>query len=500
MALSELTNESISGLPDTYKKQLQAYFISNEIGKITAQAQNIEELFNGLCLGFRELAGYSRVMVLGIDSENFCLKPLHSVGFDKEKLKDFRPEIDFMAGEYTDAIFCNKHVFVESVPEMDSFSLLGCKAYITFPLLKRALNECWKVKECQKTNCPSFNSKKQFCWTNINSGIDINAPTEDIKRSICTKCYQFKCEGLLWLDLTDHIAITGEDTAMIYATVTQVGLLIESFRAHENLVKVNEKLNITHAALQKAHQSLKADLQEASVIQQQLFPTSFPKGLSDVFAVYKANLYVGGDYYDCFELNNNVVAFVVADVSGHGSAAAMLVSIFKIMLKTSPFNGISPAETLKAINNTLVSEIDSGKFITVFYAIWLKDTNEFIYTSAGHNPMPLMNKKTGEIELLKSSGFFIGMMPDITVQDKVLKLNGEYRLNLYTDGINEAMNIAKEQFGHKRILELMKKTATKSCEKFTEILLRNIDDFCEGKELADDATILVCDIQEQPLK
>jgi len=481
-------------LTDTLKKQVQAYFTSNEIGKITTQAQNIDELFKVLCLGFRDLAGYSRVMVLDMDSKNFCLKPLHSVGFDKEKLKDFRPEIDFMAGEYTDAIFFNKHVFVNSVPETDSFSLLGCKAYITFPLLKRALNECWKIKKCQKSNCPSFNSKNQFCWTNLNSGLAINAPTEDIRRSTCVKCEQFKCEGLLWLDLTDHVAITGEDTAMIYAIVTQVGLLIESFRVHEDLVKVNEKLNITHEELQKAHQTLKADLQEASSIQQQLLPISFPKGLSDVFATYKANLYVGGDYYDCFELDNNVIAFVVADVSGHGTAAAMLMSMFKIMLKSSPLNGTSPAETLKAINNTLVTEIDCGKFITVFYAIWLRNTNEFIYSSAGHNPMPIMNKKTGEIELLKSSGFFVGMLPDIMVKDQTLKLDGEYRISLYTDGINEVMNSAKEQFGHKRIQNLLKESTTQSCEKFVETILKSVDDFCEGQELVDDATILVCDI------
>ena len=382
----------------------------------------------------------------------------------------------------------------ESVSETDPFFLLGCKAYITFPLLKRALNECWKVKKCQKTNCPSFNSKNQFCWTNINSGLAINAPTEDIRRSTCVKCKQFKCEGLLFLDLTGHAAITGEDTAMIYATVTQVGLLIESFRIHDDLVKVNEKLNETHAELQKAHQSLKADLQAASLIQQQLLPTSFPKGLSDVFATYKANLYVSGDYYDCYELNNNVIAFVVADVSGHGSAAAMLMSMFKIMLKSSPYNGISPAQTLKAINETLVTEVDSGKFITVFYAIWLKNTNEFIYTSAGHNPMPIMNKQTGEIELLKSSGFFIGMMPDIKVQDRVLKLNGEYRISLYTDGINEATNSAKEQFGHDRILKLMKETATKSSKEFVDALLQDVDNFCGREELTDDATILVCDL------
>jgi len=96
--------------------------------------------------------------------------------------------------------------------------------------------------------------------------------------------------------------------------------------------------------------------------------------------------------------------------------------------------------------------------------------------------------------LLKSSGLFIGVMPDITVEDKTLKLDGEYRLNLYTDGINEAMNPAKVQFGHKRIYEFMRNTADKSCKDFVQTLLKNIDVFCEGKELVDDVTILVCDL------
>ncbi|MCL2284559.1 MAG: serine/threonine-protein phosphatase [Fibromonadales bacterium] len=475
-----MENGDTFGLTETLRKQLLAYSTSSEISKITSQAQSIDEVFNGLCLGFKDLANYNRVMVLAIDSENFCLKPLQSIGFDKEKLEDFRAEIDFMAGEYADAIFCNKHILADPVPESDAFSILDCKAYIIFPLLKRVIDECWKTKSCKKTTCPCYESDNLYCWTDLDAGIATNAASEDEKRRICVKCSQFKVEGLLWLDLTNHDEITGEDTAMIYAVATQAGLIIESFRAYEEL--------------QKAHSLLKYDLQQASQIQQQLLPTSFPKGFVDVFAEYKANLDVGGDYYDCFELGNDVIGLVIADVSGHGTAAAMLMSMFKIMLKSSPLNSVSPALALKNINNTLVAEVDSGKFITVFYAIWKKDTREFIYTSAGHNPMPLMNKENGEIKLLKSSGLFIGVMPDITVRDTVLKLDGQYRLNLYTDGINEAMNSEKDQFSHKRIYDLMQNTATKSCKEFVQILLKNVDGFTGGKEPDDDVTILVCDL------
>jgi len=473
-------SEEPIALIETFRKQLLAYSTSSEIGKITAQAQSIEELFDGLCLGFRDLAGYNRIIVFGIDHEHLCLRPWHSMGFDTEVLQDFRPEINVMAGEYADAIFCNKHVLVNPVADFDSFSLLGSKAYTAFPLLKRVNAECWKTKNCQKTECPCYDSQNRYCWINQDAGLALNAATENDRRHECVKCKQFKCEGLLWLDLTDLPSITGEEIAMIYSTVTQVGLIIESFRAHEELKRV--------------HNILIADLQQAKDIQQQLLPTGFPKGLVDVFADYKANLDVGGDYYDCFELSNGTIAMLIADVSGHGTAAAMMMSMFKIMLKSSPLNSISPAQTLKDINETLVTEVNSGKFITVFYAIWTKEKRELKYANAGHNPMPIMNKRTGEIELLKSSGLFIGIIPDITIEDKILKLDDEYRLNLYTDGINEATNRKKEQFSHNRIYELMHLHLNKSCKEFTEILLKEVDDFCDGVVLADDTTILVCDL------
>jgi len=486
--------EENMSLAETLRKQLFAYYISSEIGKVISQTQSLEALYDGLCLGFRDLAGYKRVIVFGIDSENFCLKTLHSTGFSEHQLKYFHPEIGFMAGEYTDAIFCNKHILADPVLEFDTFSLLGSKAYIVTPLLSRITDPCWKGKNCKKTDCLCYNSDIQYCWANPNAGIALDSKSEDDRRRACVKCKQFKCEGLLWLDLTDHKSITGEDTAMILSTVSNAGLVIESFKVYESLKQANEKLNVILNELKKANNDLKSDLHQANIIQQQLLPSTFPKCLLDVAADYKSAMDVGGDYYDCFELPNGKIGLVVADVSGHGTAAAMMMAMFKIMLKDSQHNETSPALTLKSINNTLVSEIDSGKFITVFYAIWCQKERTLTYTSAGHNPMPILNKKTGQITFMKSSGLFIGIMPDITVEDSVLKLNDEHRISLYTDGINEAMNPAKEQFGHKRIHDLLLASANKPCRDFLDMLSDEVKEFREGKEIGDDLTILVCDL------
>ncbi|MDR0517819.1 MAG: serine/threonine-protein phosphatase [Fibromonadaceae bacterium] len=483
-----------SDLVKTLRKQLFAYYISSEIGKVITQTQNLDALFEGICLGLRDLAGYKRVIVLGIDPENFCLKPLHSIGFDDNHLKYFRPEMKFMAGEYTDAIFCNKHILADPVLEFDSFSLLGSKAYIVSPMFSKFTEKCWETKNCKKTDCLCYNAEMEYCWTNPEAGLALNADSEDEKRRTCIKCKQFKCEGLLWIDLTDCEKITGEDTTMILSTTNQAGLLIESFRMYDSLKLVNEKLNVTLDHLKLVHEELKEDLQQAHQIQQQLLPITFPNSLLDVAADYQATMDVGGDYYDCFDLPDDKIGLVVADVSGHGTAAAMMMSMFKIMLKSSPFNGTSPAHTLKSINETLVTEVDSGKFITVFYAIWNKKTRELTYTSAGHNPMPLINKSTGEIELLKSSGLFIGVMPSITVRDEILKLDGYYRIALYTDGVNEIMNKEKEQFGNKRVYELLQNMSNKSCREFLDCLSEKADEFRNGENLIDDLTIIACDL------
>jgi len=482
------------GLADTLRKQLFAYYVSSEIGKRITQAQTLEAFYDGLCLGFKELAGYDRVILLGIDKRNLCLKPLRSAGFEEEHLKYFSPEINFMSGEYTDAIFLNKHILADPVLDSDYFSLLGSEAYIVSPIVSRVTEECWRVKKCNKTECSCYNSGISVCWADQNAGLMLNAKSEDEKRRACIRCVQFRCEGLLWIDLTGHKNITGEDSAMILSTLSHAGLVMDSFRLYESLRQANEKQNVLLNELKKAHNELKADLHQANTIQQQLLPSKFPEDLPDVAADYKATMDVGGDYYDCFNLPNGKIGLVVADVSGHGTAAAMMMAMFKIMLKESPVNGTSPAQTLKNINRTLVTEVDSGRFITVFYATWDKETREFAYTSAGHNPMPIMNKRTGEVELLKSSGLFIGIMPDIAIKDTVLKLDDKHRLTIYTDGINEAMNSEKEQYGHQRIYDLLRLTSDKTCGEFIVELSQSIKDFRKEKEQTDDLTVLACDL------
>ncbi|GHV17248.1 hypothetical protein AGMMS49938_17940 [Fibrobacterales bacterium] len=482
------------------RKQLLAYATSHEITKKVEKSHSLSEVYESLCLGFHDLANYGRVMILGIDEENFCFKPLSSIGFNEESIKDFRAGLSFLSGEYADAVFLNKHILVDELPDGDCFSQLDCKGYIVFPLLSQITDNCWEIKNCGKTECVCYNTENSYCWATPKAGCAINAQTEDDHRKACIKCPLFKCRGLLWLDLTgraksaEEVAITGEDTAMISAVLSQAGLMLSSILAHEELSKNNEILSSLYDKLKEVHHRLEMDLQQANSIQKQLLPSSFPQVLTDVATFYKSNLEVGGDYYDCFELENGNIGMVVADVSGHGTAAAMMMSMFKMLLKTSPLNSINPSLCLREINKVIVKEMDSEKFITVFYAIFNPMTRTLEYTNAGHIAIPLLNKKTGEIELLNTSGLFIGMLPELSLKNTIMQLEEPHRLLLYTDGLNEANNHEKEQYGHENVYKILKDTSDKKCQEVIDNLANGVEKFQNGKEFFDDITIFACDL------
>jgi serine phosphatase RsbU (regulator of sigma subunit) len=481
-------------LAEILRKQLMAYSVSSEISRVVSKAPNLEAVLTALCLGFQDWAGYKRAIVFGFDKPNFCLKPLKTMGFEPREIEPLHFGLDFLSGEYADAIFRNKHILVDDVPEFDAFFPLNVRAYVAFPLLARITDHCWEMRRCGKTKCPCYEGPNPYCWSVEGAAQFTDASTEDERRLACVNCAQFKCVGLLWLDLTGRPMITGEDTAMISSIAAQAGMVMESFQMYDSLRSANYQLGETYRALQDAHSKLQRDLRQANAIQKKLLPASFPARVADVSAVYKSHMEVGGDYYDCFELDEDRLGLVVADVSGHGVAAALMMSMFKMLLKGSPARAQSPARTLCQINDTFLTELNSQQFVTVFYAIWNSRERTLTYTSAGHHPIFLMDKQSGELLELRSSGLFVGVLEDIKLKDTTLTLGNTHRIALFTDGLSEAANPAKEQFGHQRLGEIMQRDREGSCKDFVNHVLESVDAFCEGIPVGDDITFFACDL------
>jgi serine phosphatase RsbU (regulator of sigma subunit) len=481
-------------LEEILRKQLTTFALSSEISRVVSSATNLEAVIHTLGLGFQELLGYKKVAVFQVNPSDFSLGVLGSTGIPAEALRQLRFGLEFIAGEYGDAIFRNRHVIVESVPEDDAFSALGSTQYAAFPIVGRIMSNCWEAKKCGCTTCPCFEQPGSICWATEGSALFTQTRFEDDRRKACVNCPQFKCLGVLWLDLTNRAMITGDDVSVISSIMLQTGLVLENFQMYDILKSKNQLLSDTNGALEDANRKIRRDLDRAKGIQTKLLPSFFPTGLRGVAAHYAAHIEIGGDYYDCFEIAPQKFALVVADVSGHGVSAALVMSMFKTLLKQIAPTTESPAETLHQINKVFVEEVNTDMFVTVFYAIWDKGTNLLRWTNAGHPPIMLVNQESGAILNLHSRGLFLGMFDDTKCTDQVTSLIGPHRILLYTDGIIEATSETSEQFGEERMREILQGSRQEHPTQAIQSILEKLTHHVGSKPLDDDLTLLCCDL------
>ena len=221
-----------------------------------------------------------------------------------------------------------------------------------------------------------------------------------------------------------------------------------------NLIVVaieNKKLakeNIRQAAVRK-------ELELASEMQNMLFPTELPSNdRLEIDARYMPHQQVGGDYYDFIVLNENEVAFCVADVSGKGVAAALLMSNFQANLRILFNHTTSLTDLVKELNGKVMASAKGEKFITLFIAKLNLVTKTLTYINAGHNPPLLMSDKT--VSLLKIGTTGLGMLDELMkVKEGIVHLNNRTTIVCYTDGVTELENEEGKDFGIDSLKKVM---------------------------------------------
>jgi serine phosphatase RsbU (regulator of sigma subunit) len=481
-------------LEEILRKQLVSFAVANEIARVVSSATSIESVIKKLGLGFDEMLDFKRTGIFFVDHDDFSLRFIGGHGITQQELGQIRFGLEFMAGEYGDAVFRNRHVIVESVTEDDAFSALGTKRYAMFPMVGRILGNCWENKHCGCETCPCFEQPGTICWATEGSALFTRTKFEDDKRKACTQCPQFKCIGVLWIDLSSRQMITGDDVSVISSILLEAGLVIENFQMYHTLEIKNNQLSQTNDALEEANRKIRRDLDRAQKIQQRLLPSTFPKSLRAVASHYAAHIEIGGDYFDCFEIDANRLGIVVADVSGHGVSAALVMSMFKTLLKQIAPTTESPCEALKHINSVFIQEVTTDMFVTVYYGIWNRKTRTLRWTNAGHPPMLLQDQSTNALTELKSQGLFLGMFEEIRLHDQEIKLDAPTRLFLYTDGIIEAAPQKGEQFGMDKLQEILIRTVEQPPRKVVDQMLFDLQAHILGTPLEDDITMLCCDL------
>lgn len=243
-------------------------------------------------------------------------------------------------------------------------------------------------------------------------------------------------------------------------------------------------------------ENIKGDLAVAREIQLAILPRIFPPfpeeaGKLDIAASMVAAKDVGGDFYDFFRIDDDHIGFVIADVSGKGVPAAIFMAVSRTLIRATGIRGNQPAECINYVNELLVKESVNCMFVTIFYGIYTLSTGEISYCNAGHNP-PYLMKADGQVEELPiPQDPMAGAIEGLQYHESHLTLQKGDTLVMFTDGVNEAMNINLEEFGDERFVGTLKKLTGKSCQEIIENVKGDVAAFTKGAEQSDDITMLV---------
>ena len=254
-----------------------------------------------------------------------------------------------------------------------------------------------------------------------------------------------------------------------------------------------ENQRLFKEALEK--QKLEEDLEIAHDIQKNLLPHKIPQFSNfDVVANTVFSKQVGGDYYDVITLDENNFSIAIADVSGKGVSAALMMANLQAFLKTICKQGMQIDEATGLINDLITENTTEGKFITFFWAIIENDSKQMLYVNAGHNHPLLISK--GKIKKLDKGGIILGVMKTmIPYSSEKLQLEKDDVIVLYTDGVSEAMNQNGEEFSDERLEKLSLSLAEKSAAEISSAIQNEVSKFAYSMVQSDDITLMVIKVK-----
>lgn len=247
-------------------------------------------------------------------------------------------------------------------------------------------------------------------------------------------------------------------------------------------------------AVRDAYDTVDYELRTVAEIQRSLLPTGTPcvAGL-DVAVHYQTAARAGGDYYDFFELPGGRLGVLIADASGHGAPAAVLMAMTHSMTHARPNPPVSPGELLTTLNTALARRYTrpTGSFVTAFYAVFDPIEHKVSYASAGHTPPRLVRAVDGSrIALNRAQRLPLGIKPDEVYTEQTLTLFPRDQVVFFTDGVIEAVNLDGDVFGVDRIDEAMSAPLASAPELLASILGR-LSVFTIGAAQTDDRTLVV---------
>jgi serine phosphatase RsbU (regulator of sigma subunit) len=245
-------------------------------------------------------------------------------------------------------------------------------------------------------------------------------------------------------------------------------------------------------------EKIRREYEIAAQVQEKLFPQDSPaiEGL-DYFGVCKPAEAVGGDYFDYFKIKKEEIAFAIGDIAGHGLSSALLMAgLVGYVRSSATIYSDKLDEFMEKINRLMCNSTDGSKFATFFYSIYNENEKSLKFVNAGHNPPLLYRKSTNTFTELKTNGFIIGAMPDFKYKEDIISLREKDVLVFYTDGITEAFNLKDELYGTERMKNIVCDNLNLDAKGICNKILSSVKTYSEGKEQADDMTLLIIKINK----
>jgi sigma-B regulation protein RsbU (phosphoserine phosphatase) len=247
------------------------------------------------------------------------------------------------------------------------------------------------------------------------------------------------------------------------------------------------------AELDAERRRLQDELAFARRVQLNLMPLT-PPAIDgwEIATSYRAARQVGGDFYDLYALpgRQSIVGFVVADVTGKGVTAALMMAFSRAVLRSAAYNGSGPADALRRTNRVLVREARTGLFLTAFVG-WLDTrTGVLRWASAGHEAPILVRRESGRTSRLSAVGGLLGLFDPLSLRDRRTVLEPGDALIVHTDGVTDARADRGEFFGESRYLRVVREHAGRGSVGLVRAIESAVDDFQGDASPADDLTLL----------
>ncbi len=282
--------------------------------------------------------------------------------------------------------------------------------------------------------------------------------------------------GVINLESDELDAYGQRDVALITAFATQAGISLERARLHESLLsakKLEEQVNV------------------ARIIQRTFLPERDPAIFG--YEITGRNIssgQVGGDYYDFIRIVDNHYGIAIADVSGKGIPAALIMASFRASLIAEIRNNYSIRTIGDKVNSLLCESLEPGNFVTGVYGVLDARHHVFTFSNFGHNP-PVLLRQDGTVEYLQEGGPVLGVTTEARFEQQAMMLSPGDILVLYTDGVTEVFDRSGDEFGMSRLVDVVREHGSEPAVAIADAIHRAVTGFASPDHVFDDVTMVV---------